>query len=212
MKYIKLLIVVAAISSVMLILTSKASTTYSYDKNTAEESSECTEEVTESNNDYKVIMNAKIESESETSCDIEEASLVESDTYIPDSNDVYILTQLLWGEARGVESDMEKSAVIWCVLNRVDSDEYPDDIVSVVTQYHQFSGYNSSYPAPDDLRELVTDVLIRYHNENNGCNDVGRTLPSDYLYFTGDGSHNYFRKDYKDSSKWNWSFTNPYED
>jgi hypothetical protein len=28
----------------------------------------------------------------------------------------------------------------------------------------------------------------------NGEDNVGRTLPSDYLFFTGDGEHNYFTK------------------
>lgn len=42
--------------------------------------------------------------------------------YIPDEAEVEMLARLIWGEARGVASDMEKEAVAWCVLNRVDAD------------------------------------------------------------------------------------------
>lgn len=59
--------------------------------------------------------------------------------------DVEMLAKLIWGEARGVHSTEQKAAVVWCVLNRVDSPLYPDSIEAVVTQKYQFSGYNESY-------------------------------------------------------------------
>ena len=34
--------------------------------------------------------------------------------------EVTILAQMLWGEARGVKSITEQAACVWCVLNRVD--------------------------------------------------------------------------------------------
>ena len=39
-------------------------------------------------------------------------------------SDINYLAKTLYGEARGIESKMEKAAVCWCILNRVDSDEY----------------------------------------------------------------------------------------
>lgn len=38
--------------------------------------------------------------------------------YIPDEAEVEMLARLIWGEARGIPSDMHKAAVVWCALNR----------------------------------------------------------------------------------------------
>ena len=48
--------------------------------------------------------------------------LIEEDkpAYIPDAAEVEALAKMLYGEARGVVSDTEKAACVWCVLNRVD--------------------------------------------------------------------------------------------
>ena len=69
--------------------------------------------------------------------------------YIPDEAEVEMLARLIWGEARGIPSDMHKAAVVWCVLNRVDAEGWPDTVAEVVTQPHQFAGYSPDYPATD---------------------------------------------------------------
>ncbi len=51
----------------------------------------------------------------------------------------------------------------------------------------------------EDELELVRDILGRWLKEKEGAENVGRVLPADYLYFTGNGSVNRFRK--YDSSK-----------
>ena len=109
--------------------------------------------------------------------------------------EVTVLAKMLWGEARGVPSDTEKAACVWCVLNRVDQDM--GTIVEVVTAPYQFVGYQEDHPVDPDLKELCEDVLERWYREKSGETDVGRVLPSDYLFFTGDGEHNYFRNAYK---------------
>lgn len=65
--------------------------------------------------------------------------------YIPDEAEVEMLARLIWGEARGIPSDMHKAAVVWCVLNRVDAEGWPDTVAEVVTQPHQFAGYSPDY-------------------------------------------------------------------
>lgn len=40
---------------------------------------------------------------------------------------------------------------------------------------------------------------------------VGRVLPKEYLYFSGDGIRNTFRTQYKGGTRWNWSLPSPYE-
>ncbi len=45
----------------------------------------------------------------------------------------------------------------------------------------------------------------------DGEADVGRVLPSDYLWFTGDGKRNHFRNAYRGGQIWDWSLPTPYE-
>lgn len=70
-----------------------------------------------------------------------------------------VLARMLWGEARGVNSDAEKAACVWCVLNHVDHGY--GDIITVVTAPKQFVGYNAKNPIDDDLITLCIDVLSR---------------------------------------------------
>ena len=128
------------------------------------------------------------------------------------------LAKTVWGEARGC-SVIEQAAVIWCVLNRVDSGlaYMPDDIISVITQvdghgYYHFRGYNADFPVTDEIYELVVDVLARWELEKTGVENVGRVLPKEFLYFHGDGVHNYFRDEYSGGNFWDWSLPNPYVD
>lgn len=119
------------------------------------------------------------------------------------------LAQMLWGEARGVLSDTEKAACVWCVLNRCDT--YGKSIIEVVSAPYQFIGYSPDNPVDEDLKALCEDVLERYFNEQAGKTDVGRVLPPDYLYFSGDGKRNYFRNEYDGGQTWDWSLPSPYE-
>lgn len=100
------------------------------------------------------------------------------------------------GEAGGIPSMTERSQPLWTACNRVDSDDpfYPDDLESVIEQAWQFDGYtpNGEYTKAD--YDLAVDVFERWYREKHGETNVGRTLPADYLFFTGDGVHNYFRK------------------
>ncbi len=131
----------------------------------------------------------------------------------PSEEDITFLAKTLYGECRGVASKEEQAAVAWCVLNRVSSPRFKGDTVrEIVTAPYQFSGYSDSFPITDDLKELSIDVLKRWHAEYCGlAEDVGRTLPEDYFFFHGDGTRNYFRKEFNDKSYWDWSYDSPYE-
>ena len=133
--------------------------------------------------------------------------------YVPDPVDVEYIAKTLWGEARGIESDMEKAAVAWCILNRVDNERWGNTVEEVVTQPNQFHGYHPSYPVTDELREIAEDVLVRWAMEKDNGKIDGRVLPSDYYFFASrDDDRNYFRKEYEDRTYWDWSMDNPYED
>lgn len=125
------------------------------------------------------------------------------------ASEVEMLAKMVYGEARGC-SRLHQSAVIWCVLNRVDAGG--GSIEDVITAPNQFVGYNSNTPVTDDIKALVEDVLIRWQMEKKCCGDVGRTLPPEYRWFYGDGKVNYFRDAYKgDYNTWDWSLENPYD-
>lgn len=125
-------------------------------------------------------------------------------------DDVSYLTKTVFGEAGGIASLTEQSAVVWCVLNCCDRDG--QSIEYEVTYPERFQGYLASNPEPEYLRDLVIDVLTRWEKEKQGEADVGRTLPSNYYYFGGNGVHNYFRTDWKAPYiTWDWSLPSPYE-
>ena len=96
--------------------------------------------------------------------------LIEEDkpAYIPDAAEVEALAKMLYGEARGVVSDTEKAACVWCVLNRVDDPRFPDTVLEVVAAPYQFAGYSADYPVLPELERIAADVLTRYHEEKSG--------------------------------------------
>lgn len=124
--------------------------------------------------------------------------------------DITALCKLVYGEGRGLNKT-EMSAIVWCVLNRVDSKIFPNNIYDVCTQKGQFSGYKSHHPIWDNIQELVEDVIIRWSQEKSGIKNVGRTLPNTYLFFIGDGKHNHYMEKWKSGIYYEWSLKSPYE-
>ena len=127
-------------------------------------------------------------------------------------DEIPYIARTVWGEARGC-SKTEQAAIIWCILNRVDSSirYMPDNIIDVVTQKHQFLGYVETFPVTEEIRKLVIDVLTRWEMEKAGVENVGRVLPPEYMWFHGDGRHNHFRDSYRGGNRWDWSLDSPYE-
>ena len=128
------------------------------------------------------------------------------------TNDINMIAKTVWGEARGL-NDLEKSMVIWCILNRVDAGQ--TSIAKIVTAEGQFHGYSPNFPVEEDIVALVKDVLARWQLEKVCSGDVGRTLPKDYLWFRSRDGHNVFRNkfdgnyDIWDQTDWN-EIWNPY--
>ena len=109
-------------------------------------------------------------------------------------DDVIAIAKMLYGESRGCTVDNQRKAV-WCVLNRVDADGFPDTIIGVLSQPDQFHGYSTAFPVWDELTAVAEDVLTRWSLEKQGV-AVNRELPKSYLYFTGTGRENIFREAY----------------
>ena len=124
-----------------------------------------------------------------------------------------VIAKVIYGEARGVYSLTEQACVAWTILNRVDAGY--GEISEVAKADAQFC-YSEKFPTVDDygrdILKLVYDVLDRWEAEQSGESDVGRVLPADYLWFHGDGKHNYFRNDFTDYSQpWEYELDSPYE-
>lgn len=112
----------------------------------------------------------------------------------PTTEDVEAIARTLYGECRGVDSEAEKEAVAWVVLNRLDAG-YADTVLGVVSAPGQFAGYNPGHPLWTDLVEIAERVLWMHHAEKMGI-DIDRVLPREFLWFSGDAVRNYFRREY----------------
>lgn len=142
----------------------------------------------------------------------EEVTIPTEPQWQPDEADVEAIAKTLWGECRGVPYTSHKAAVVWCILNRVDEGGYfGNSIIEVITKPNQFAGYSPDYPVDPELKAIAEDVLMRWHLEKEGEEDVGRVLPKGYCYFVGDGELNYFTNEWRSRNYWDWSLSNPYE-
>ena len=110
--------------------------------------------------------------------------------------DVTTLSRMVWGEGRGVSRN-EQMLIVWTVLNRLDNGRYGSSIRQIVTARGQFVGYRSGFPVTDAIREVVIYVLEAWDR-----GEAAKVYPpfardSNYLYFRGDGRHNWFRARYR---------------
>ena len=116
-------------------------------------------------------------------------------------------------EARGIWSTTEQACIIWTCLNRVEDSRFPDTIDANLV-YGQMA-YKANVATVDDygrdIVPLARDVLYRWQLEKSGVEDVGRVLPKEYLWYTGNGKHNFFRNRYRNGTRWDYSLPSPYE-
>lgn len=126
---------------------------------------------------------------------------------------MYEESQILywWGNKWGVSYIARQAAVGWCILNRYDIGYYGSSVTEILSSPNQFA-WRKDAPVTDHFLWLAQDIVDRWWAEKQGSTDVGRTLPSDYLYFCGDGQENHFRKEYLSTETWNWSYADPYEE
>lgn len=123
--------------------------------------------------------------------------------------DVEVMAKILYREARGISSKTEQACVGWVICNRVDAG-YASTPTEVMTAPNQFA-YIENTPIVPELYALAGDVLDRWSREKNGETDVGRVLPKEYLWFSGDGQKNHFRNQYSGGTRWDYSLLSPYE-
>ena len=133
-----------------------------------------------------------------------EEAPVQVDVPAPET-ELEMLAKLIYGEARGIKSEAQRAAIVWCVLNRVDAEGYPDSISEVIIQDEQFDGYDPANPVRSNDYALALDVVTRWAGTGEG-----RVLPKEYTCFKGDGDANKFYAPGYDNLFWDWQFTDPY--
>lgn len=99
---------------------------------------------------------------------------------------------LAWGEYSGTDY-AQRTAPIWCACNRADAWEMTLDEVMHSDAFH---GLLTEREVPEEWYDLARETLARWELEKMGYIDVGRTLPSEYLYFSGNGVVNVYRTEY----------------
>lgn len=116
----------------------------------------------------------------------------------------------MYAEARGLDK-REMSMVSWCILNRWDTQRFGSTLSSVIWAKSQFA--HSTRAVSDDGTDLVwlaQDVLTRWYREQQGEQNVGRTLPQGYCYYYGNGKHNLFRVSNSGKGAYEFGLWNPY--
>lgn len=99
---------------------------------------------------------------------------------------------LAWGEYSGSDY-AQRTAPIWCACNRADA---WGQTLEEVMHSDAFHGLLTEREVPAEWYDLARETLARWELEKMGYIDVGRTLPSEYLYFSGDGTVNVYRTEY----------------
>ena len=87
------------------------------------------------------------------------------------------VARVLYGTALHHSEDAQR-AVVWCILNRVDSSLYPDTIEAVCKQESQWMGYADDNPVIESLYRIADEVISGW--ESGGY----RAVSPDYLFLS----------------------------
>ena len=87
------------------------------------------------------------------------------------------VAKVLYGTARN-NSPEDQRLVVWCIINRVEHQSYPDNIVDVCQQESQWMGYSQDNPIIESLYEIAYTELTAYHSGNH------RPIPPEYVFLS----------------------------
>lgn len=138
---------------------------------------------------------SKKAAKSDDAASIESLSVITADQVFP----LYVrqmMANVVYNEANVVESAAERSMIAWTILNRYDTGWFGSSLEEIITAPYQFAYYQNT-PITDRNLAMVDDVVVRWAREKRGETNVGRTLPSDILYYHAGhdpGWHNWFYK------------------
>ena len=107
------------------------------------------------------------------------------------------MARVVYGTALYNSTEAQR-AVMWCIINRVESPLYPDTVVEVCQQPSQWMGYSADTPVIGQLYDLAVEVLEAW--ESGGA----RNLPEGCLWFDWNGNEAITFRTAFDSSGNDW--------
>ena len=112
-------------------------------------------------------------------------SKADEETSVTDaSEDEYLLAKIAMAEAEGEDTE-GKALVICVVLNRVESDDFPDTVAEVIFSENQFAARGSRWEIePDDDCYEALEMVLDGWDESQGA-----------LYFESTDSESSWHKD-----------------
>jgi hypothetical protein len=124
----------------------------------------------------------------------------ESDTPAPGCTDkeLEMLAKMVWGEARGCDPE-EQALVIWTAFQQVDAGgDFADykTLSSVLTKKYNFAGYRESNPVDPEIYMLAQREADKWKRGDEPPTLYPYAPTAPYLFFSGDGSHNWFREEW----------------
>lgn len=76
------------------------------------------------------------------------------------------ISKVVYGTAKN-HSVNDQKAVVWCILNRVESAGYPDTVQGVCEQPKQWMGYSEDNPVMESIYDMVLEILKAWHNNRH---------------------------------------------
>lgn len=110
---------------------------------------------------------------------IEEITVIE-ESYISEA-EIQIIAMITMAEAEN-EPEYGKRLVIDTILNRVDSDKFPDTIIDVATQPNQYTSMNSDRMSRCYVRDDIYQLVIEEFKSRTNY---------DVIFFTSNGYSRY---------------------
>lgn len=87
------------------------------------------------------------------------------------------IAKVLYGTAR-YHDRYNQELVVWCIINRVEHNNYPDTIKDVCQQESQWMGYSENNPILSEHFEIAETELERYYSGDY------RPMGPEYIYMS----------------------------
>ena len=107
------------------------------------------------------------------------------------------IAKVLYGTAQHHSTDGQR-AVVWCILNRVEHQSYPNSVIEVCEQPQQWMGYSEDNPVVEDLYDIALEVLKTWYNGGH------RPVSPDYIFLSWSSSEIVLRDKFEEKGAHYW--------
>lgn len=87
------------------------------------------------------------------------------------------ISKVVYGMGRN-HSVNDQKAIVWCILNRVESAGFPSTVAEVCQQSQQWIGYSDDNPVLTEIYDIVLPILKDWHNNSH------RPMDKSYVYIS----------------------------